>query len=225
MAFNHDPNQAEEGGGFALLPVGNYTVKVIETEERNSKAGNAMVELVLEVQNTEHYKARLWDYLVEGHPFTHTKTAQVLTSCGLSQVAQSINADTFLGKIGVVHVKHDEHQGETRSKVSYWVTDHNAQQAAAAPAPAADAIATQPVPQAPAPVALPPPIPPQAVAPPPAAPAPAPVPVAPAPVAPPAAPPAAPAPVPPPPAPAPAAAPAATVMTPNGPVDVDTIPF
>ncbi len=57
-----DPKSEEECKNFALLDPGDYSLVVIEAENKTSKAGNDMIELVLEYQGEP--RCRIWDYLL-----------------------------------------------------------------------------------------------------------------------------------------------------------------
>lgn len=119
-----DENDVEELD-FAVIPEGNYRVRVQEVAERVSRTGKQMLELVLEVSG---YAGKIWDYLV----FDSTdETARKRTNNKISQIAQSFgvkpqiiptNPQGLVGKVGGARVKHTQYNGETKANINYYLS-------------------------------------------------------------------------------------------------------
>lgn len=58
MPFNIDAVEPTSGGGFSLLPDGDYDLVITKVEEKTSKKGYPMVNVTCEVQNNADYNGK-----------------------------------------------------------------------------------------------------------------------------------------------------------------------
>lgn len=63
MTFNYDPTQAEEKN-FICLPNGDYEIEIVNVEQKVSKAGNDMLELMINAYDQVGRKVQIFDYIV-----------------------------------------------------------------------------------------------------------------------------------------------------------------
>lgn len=116
MAWNYK----REEKSFVILPEGDYRVKVENAEKKVSKSGNDMIELSLQVSGTN---MKLFHYIVfmEDRPeITNQMLTQFFDSFGGISEGE-LDTAKWKGKIGAVHVKHEEYNGEKRAKVAYFI--------------------------------------------------------------------------------------------------------
>ena len=110
-------NYQREEGGFAEIPEGRHRVRIRKVEKAQSKAGNNMLVIELDVSGQT---GTLWHYI------TFMQDKPEITNRMLTQFFDSFkdiadgdfNGAHWIGKVGAVMVKHDE-QG--RAKVHYFI--------------------------------------------------------------------------------------------------------
>lgn len=107
----------KDGGDFPLVPKGVYPVKVHEATAKESKAGNDMIELVLEISRGEFKGAKLWYYAVYTGSETDFGFAAMVKAFKLKGKG-TINPDRLVGKPASVRVKHEMWEDEPRAKVA-----------------------------------------------------------------------------------------------------------
>lgn len=117
MAWNYERN---ESSGYMSLPVGDYRVRIKEAEKTVSSSGNEMLKLTLEVSGTNNL---LFHYIVF-MPDKPEITNRMLTAffdsfAGIPD--GEFDTAKWKGKIGAVHVKHEDYNGEPQAKVHYFI--------------------------------------------------------------------------------------------------------
>lgn len=138
MAFTYTGEGVQETPQYKIPPVAEYTVEVINGEEKISKSGKKMLVLTLKIKHPE-YKNQLFDYIVDNE-YTQQKFFNIMQSCGITPAkGMSVNAQTFIGRTATIKIKHDEYNGDISLKVDKWVkaTPQTVVDPAFAPAPAA----------------------------------------------------------------------------------------
>lgn len=106
-----------EESGFAEIPEGRHRVRIRKVEKAQSKAGNNMLVIELDVSGQS---GTLWHYI------TFMQDKPEITNRMLTQFFDSFkdiadgdfNGAHWIGKVGAVMVKHDD-QG--RAKVHYFI--------------------------------------------------------------------------------------------------------
>jgi hypothetical protein len=127
MAINWNFNKDVEKPTFKAIPVGNYRCRIESAEEKQSKAGNDMIEMKLSISGQ---KSSLWFYLVffsdgldrAGNPLrniTDRNLASVYECFGI--VEGSLNPAEWIGKVGGVKVKHEMKDGDPQARVHYFL--------------------------------------------------------------------------------------------------------
>lgn len=71
---------------FQPFPAGVYTLRILEATETQSKAGNEMLKLALEVAEGEHENRRVWDYITPSNQYGLAKLKGLCLSAGLMTV-------------------------------------------------------------------------------------------------------------------------------------------
>jgi hypothetical protein len=123
MAWTFNPNEYEEQD-FQIVPVGDHRVRIYDVISKNSKAGNEMYEVTLEVSG---YGSKLWFYLVID-PNDSKKTNQRIGSFFESFGITDYNLANYIrwkGKVGAVRVKHEDYNGTTSAKVAFCLNRKN----------------------------------------------------------------------------------------------------
>ena len=115
--FNADDYQEQS---FAPIPVGDHRVRIREAEEQTSKNGNDMIKLTLDVSG---HASTLWYYLVftpDNPQMVNQKLGQIFSSFGIP--VGDLNLAHWKGKVGACRVKHEQYNGETQARASYFLT-------------------------------------------------------------------------------------------------------
>lgn len=104
---------------YGVLPAGKYRVRIADVEEKQSKAGNDMFVLTLDVSGSN---AKLWYYMVfmpDNVKITNAKLGVIFDSFGIAP--GDLNVDHWKGKVGACKVKHEDYDGESQAKVHYFL--------------------------------------------------------------------------------------------------------
>ena len=115
--WNFNGNDVEEG--FPLIPEGDHRVRIAAATEKQSKSGNDMIELQLDISN---YPGHLFYYLVflpDNTKLTNTNLKRLWESFGLPM--GDMNTPSWVGAVGACRVKHETYNGDTQAKVSYFI--------------------------------------------------------------------------------------------------------
>lgn len=108
-----------EEKSFQTIPVGDYRVRIAEVEEKVSVNNNQMIVLTLEVSG---YNSKIWHnltFLPDNVKLTNQKLGELWNSFGIPQ--GNFNLQSWVGKVGAAKVKHEEYNGNTKSKIAYFI--------------------------------------------------------------------------------------------------------
>ena len=123
MAWTFNPNEYEESN-FSIIPVGDHRVRINDVISKNSKAGNEMYEITLDVSG---YGSKLWFYLVidpNDSKKTNQRVGSFFDSFGITDYNLA-NYPRWKGKVGAVRVVHEEYNGENQAKVRFCLSRKN----------------------------------------------------------------------------------------------------
>ena len=123
MAWTFNPNEYE-AQDFQTVPVGDHRVRIYDVISKNSKAGNEMYEVTLEVSG---YNSKLWFYLVidpSDPKKTNQRIGSFFDSFGITDYNMA-NYSRWKGKVGAVRVVHEEYNGEQQAKVRFCLSRKN----------------------------------------------------------------------------------------------------
>ena len=108
-----------EETSFKPIPIGDHRVRIASAEEQTSSSGGQMIKLVLDVSG---YNATIWHFIVfmpENQKLTNQKLGALWNSFGIPQ--GNFNLQSWVGKVGAAKVKHEDYNGETTAKISYFI--------------------------------------------------------------------------------------------------------
>ncbi len=114
--YNSDDYDADD---YGVLPAGKYRVRIADVEEKQSRAGNDMYVLTLDVSGSN---SKLWYYMVfmsDNVKLTNAKLGTIFDSFGITP--GDLNIEHWKGKVGACKVKHEEYDGEPQAKVHYFL--------------------------------------------------------------------------------------------------------
>ncbi len=117
--WNFDPSQYEEKD-FAIIPVGDYRVRIADVVEKTFSSGKGGYEITLDVNG---YNSKVWMYLVldASNPAqTNQRIGEFFNCFGITNPAMGTGKQ-WIGAVGAVRIKHDEYQGEKSAKVAYCI--------------------------------------------------------------------------------------------------------
>ena len=117
--WNFDPSQYQEQN-FALIPVGDYRVRIADVAEKTFNSGKTGYEITLEVNG---YNSKVWYYLVldASNPAqTNQKIGDFFNCFGITNFAMGTGKQ-WIGAVGAVRIKHDEYNGNMSAKVAYCI--------------------------------------------------------------------------------------------------------
>lgn len=111
-----DTKQLDEGGGYDLLPVGDYDFEVTKAEDGLSKSGNEQIKLTLAVYQGDR-KYTVWDYLT----FTEKSQWKAYSFCKATELVEEFKAGELSafhcgGRIGELKIGIQKAQDEHPEK-------------------------------------------------------------------------------------------------------------
>lgn len=118
MSWNY--KREESKSNFKPVPEGKHRIRIKEAEKAVSKNGNDMLSLQFEVSG---YNSLLF------HHITFLNDKPEITNRMLTQFFDSFkdiedgnfNMQSWIGKVGACSVKHEEYNGNTNAKVSWFI--------------------------------------------------------------------------------------------------------
>ena len=126
MAFVYTGEGVTETPVYKIPPEGDYVCSVVSCEETVSKSGANMFKFRLKIQHPE-YKNELFYFIVQNQ-YAQQNIFDVMTSCGRAlSPGLAITAESFVGNVGKVRLKHDVYNGETQLRVTKWLRPSPAQ--------------------------------------------------------------------------------------------------
>lgn len=106
--------------GFPLIPVGTHRVRIRDVEKTQSKSGNDMLKITLDVSGQD---ASLFHYIVfmpDNPAMTNRMLTQFFDSFADIPEGQ-FDTRAWLGKVGACTVKHEEYNGDMTAKIGYFI--------------------------------------------------------------------------------------------------------
>lgn len=133
--FNPDEHS---GDSFDPVPAGWYQAMIVDSEEKETKAGTgSYLQLTIEIVGPTHAGRKLWDRLNLNNT---NRTAVDIAQRTLADICRAVGvhapkrSEDLHDKTMCVRVKHREYQGEMREEVS----GYKAAKGSAAPKSSAD---------------------------------------------------------------------------------------
>lgn len=123
--WNYDAKDYSESN-FELIPVGDHRVRIKNVEEKESKSGNDMFVLTLEVSG---YSGTLWFYLVfmpDNKQLTNQRIGEICESFGIEKPSPQAIMNA-VGKVGAARIKHESYNNEQQARISYFRTRKQAE--------------------------------------------------------------------------------------------------
>lgn len=119
MAINWNFDSKDVDEGFPLIPAGDHRVRIASAIEKQSKTGNDMIELSLDISGQPGHLFYYLVFLPNNTTMTNTNLKRLWDSFGLE--IGNMNTASWVGKVGAARVKHEEHNGDPQAKVSYFI--------------------------------------------------------------------------------------------------------
>lgn len=119
MSWNFDPSQYEEKD-FALIPVGDYRVRIADVVEKKFSTGRQGYEITFDVSGKN---SKLWMNLVldpSNPQQTNQRIGEFFNSFGITNYTMGTGKQ-WIGSVGAVRVKHEDYHGSTTAKVAYVI--------------------------------------------------------------------------------------------------------
>ena len=119
MAWSY---QREEQGGFSTrIPEGRIRIRVKSAEKAQSKSGNDMLVLQFEVSGYPDVIYHYISFLEDKPEITNRMLTQFFDAFKDIEDG-NFNMQSWVGKVGAACIKHEEYNGNTNAKISYFVS-------------------------------------------------------------------------------------------------------
>ena len=116
MAWNYEREEQQ----FAVIPEGQYRIRVKSAEKAQSKSGNDMLALQFDVSGQNSTLYHYIVFLQDRPEITNRMLTQFFDS--FKDISEGdFVLDNWVGKMGACKVKHDEYNGNASAKVSYFI--------------------------------------------------------------------------------------------------------
>lgn len=118
MAWNYQREERK----FETLPEGKYRVRIKSADKAISKtSGNDMLVLQLEVSGSTKILYHYIVFMPDKAEITNRMLTQFFDS--FKDIAEGdFNMTSWIGKVGAVMIKHEEYNGNTRERISYFIS-------------------------------------------------------------------------------------------------------
>ena len=115
-----DWNFQREEAQFAVLPEGQYRIRIRSAEKAQSKSGNDMLALQFDVSGSNTILYHYIVFMQDKPEITNRMLTQFFDS--FKDIPEGdLNTANWIGKVGACKVKHDEYNGNKTAKVSYFI--------------------------------------------------------------------------------------------------------
>lgn len=105
---------------FEVLPEGKYRVRIREADKAISKKGNDMLVLQLNVSGSAKVLYHYIVFMDDRPEITNQRLTEFFDS--FKDIPEGdFNMTNWIGKVGAAVIKHDEYNGETRERISYFI--------------------------------------------------------------------------------------------------------
>lgn len=116
MAWEYKREEAQ----FKVLPEGIYRIRIKSADKAVSSNGNDMLVLQFEVSGETKILYHYIVFMNDRPEITNRMLTQFFDS--FKDIPEGdFNMANWVGKVGAAKIKHDEYQGQTREKISYFV--------------------------------------------------------------------------------------------------------
>lgn len=105
---------------FEVLPEGQYRIRIKSADKAISKSGNDMLALQFEVSGSNSILYHYIVFMNDRPEITNRMLTQFFDS--FKDIPEGdFNMANWIGKVGACKVKHDEYNGNTTAKISYFI--------------------------------------------------------------------------------------------------------
>lgn len=105
---------------FEVLPEGKYRIRISSAEKANSKSGNDMLALQFQVSGSKKIIYHYIVFMKDRPEITNRMLTQFFDS--FKDIAEGdLNTANWIGKVGAAQIKHEEYNGNTQEKISYFI--------------------------------------------------------------------------------------------------------
>lgn len=105
---------------FDVIPEGQYRIRIKSVDTGKSRNGNDMLTLQFEVSGQNSLLFHYITFMPDKREITNRMLTQFYDS--FKDIPEGdTNLANWIGKVGACKVKHDEYNGNTTAKVSYFI--------------------------------------------------------------------------------------------------------
>ena len=105
---------------FPTLPEGNYRIRIKSADKAQSKSGNDMLTLQFDVSGSSVTVYHYIVFLDDKPEITNRMLTQFFDS--FKDIPEGdFNMQNWIGKVGAAKIKNEEYNGNTNSKISYFI--------------------------------------------------------------------------------------------------------
>lgn len=105
---------------FEVLPEGQYRIRIKSADKAVSKNGNDMLVLQFEVSGKKNILFHYIVFMNDRPEITNRMLTQFFDS--FKDIPEGdFNMQNWIGKVGACTVKHDEYNGNTTARISYFI--------------------------------------------------------------------------------------------------------
>lgn len=106
---------------FPTLPEGNYRIRIKSADKAQSKSGNDMLTLQFDVSGSSVTVYHYIVFLDDKPEITNRMLTQFFDS--FKDIPEGdFNMQNWIGKVGAAKIKNEEYNGNTNSKISYFIS-------------------------------------------------------------------------------------------------------
>jgi hypothetical protein len=110
----------ENSTTYEALPVGDYRVRIESVDKKVSKNGNDMLAIKFAVSGRKNYLFHNIVFLPDRPEITNRMLTSFYHSFPQIPMGE-FDLNKWIGKVGAVHVKHEDYNGEPQARVHYFI--------------------------------------------------------------------------------------------------------
>lgn len=114
-------NYSRAEDNFPVLPEGDYRIRIKSAEKAVASTGNKMLSLQFEVSGSNSIIFHNIVFLADRPEITNRSLTRFFDAFPEIQEGK-FDLQSWIGKVGAAHLKHDEYNGKTRAVIHYFIS-------------------------------------------------------------------------------------------------------